>query len=108
MCRNVEDHIRKTCSDLVYDVVMVGSGRLHPCLVVESVAKGLADADRQRISREIVTRTADFRTRLFPHERIEDAKRVLVVEQGTLPRTKVSRCLVCVLQELFLTLLCRM
>ena len=86
---------------------MVGSGRLHPCLVVESVVKGLAEADRQRISGEIITRTADFRTRLFPHERIEDAKRVLVVEQGTLPRTKVSGCLVCVLQELFLTLLCR-
>ena len=87
---------------------MVGTGRLYPCLVVESVAKGLAEADRQRISREIVNRTAEFRTRLFPHERIEDAKRVLVVEQGTLPRTKVSGCLVCVLQELFLTLLCRM
>ena len=83
---------------------MVGTGRLHPCLVVESVAKGLADADRQRISQEIISRTADFRTRLFPHERIEDAKRVLVVEQGTLPRTKVSGRLVCNRRELLLTL----
>ena len=69
---------------------MVGTGRLYPCLIVESAAIGLTVEEKARIAQGIVDRTADFNKRLFIHERIEDPKRVLIVEQGTLPRTRVS------------------
>ncbi|KAI0720832.1 acetyl-CoA synthetase-like protein [Cerioporus squamosus] len=86
--KNVEDNIRRSCSDLVHDVVMVGTGRLYPVLIVESAVSGLNDEEKKRISQEIVDRTAEFNRRLFIHERVEDPKRVFVVEKGTLPRTK--------------------
>ncbi|TFK91211.1 acetyl-CoA synthetase-like protein [Polyporus arcularius HHB13444] len=86
--KNVEDTVRKLCSDLVHDVVMVGTGRLYPVLIVESAVSGLSEEDKKRISQEIVDRTAEFNRRLFIHERVEDPKRVFVVEKGTLPRTK--------------------
>ncbi len=69
---------------------MVGTGRLYPVLIVESAASGLSEEDKKRISQEIVDRTAEFNRRLFIHERVEDPKRVFVVEKGTLPRTKVG------------------
>ena len=69
---------------------MVGTGRLYPVLIVESAVNGLSDEEKKRVSQEIVDRTAEFNKRLYLHERVEDPKRVLVVEKGTLPRTKAS------------------
>ncbi|KAI0742021.1 acetyl-CoA synthetase-like protein [Daedaleopsis nitida] len=83
----VEDHVRQTCKDLVYDAVVVGNERRWPCLVVES-ADGLTPEQKSDISQTIVERTADFYKNLFPHEVIQDPRRVLVADKGTLPRTK--------------------
>ncbi|KAI0657005.1 acetyl-CoA synthetase-like protein [Cubamyces menziesii] len=86
--KNIEDNVRKTCADLVHDAVVVGSGRTHACLVVESAASGLSAEQRHELAQTVAARTADFNKRLFAHERIEDPKRIIVVERGTLPRTK--------------------
>ncbi|KAI8976643.1 acetyl-CoA synthetase-like protein [Trametes punicea] len=86
--KSIEDNVRKTCADLVHDAVVVGSGRTAACLVVESARDGLSEEQRREVARTISARTADFNKRLFPHERIEDPKRILVVDKGTLPRTK--------------------
>ena len=69
---------------------MVGTGRRWPCLIVESAAGGLTPEQKSAVSETIVERTADFYKNLFPHEKIQDPKRILVVEKGTLPRTTVS------------------
>ena len=74
----------------MHDAVVVGSGRTHACLVVESAAGGLSAEQRHELAQAVAARTADFNKRLFAHERIEDPKRIIVVEPGTLPRTKVS------------------
>ncbi|KAI0312049.1 acetyl-CoA synthetase-like protein [Amylostereum chailletii] len=88
--KNIEDNIRSECSDIVHDVVVVGTHRKYPCFVVESAMKGLDNDRRENVAREIVTRMASFNERQFAHERVQDPKRILIVEQGTLPRTKAS------------------
>ncbi len=85
--------MRKACPELVHDVVVVGSGRVFPCLIVESAVDGLADEKRSGVAEEIVKRTAELNKSLYAHERIQDPSRVLVVEKGTLPRTRVSAIL---------------
>ncbi|KAI8989116.1 acetyl-CoA synthetase-like protein [Trametes punicea] len=89
----MEDNVRKACQGLVHDVVVVGSGRAFPCLIVEveSTTDGLTDERRQEVAEEVVKRTAELNQSLFPHERIQDPKRVIVVEKGALPRTREKR-----------------
>ncbi|KAI0676592.1 acetyl-CoA synthetase-like protein [Trametes maxima] len=86
--KNIEDNVRKTCQDLVHDAVVVGSGRPFPGLIVESAIDGLDEAKGKKVAQTIAERTAELNKRLFAHERIEDPKRILVVDRGTLPRTK--------------------
>ncbi|EJF57818.1 acetyl-CoA synthetase-like protein [Dichomitus squalens] len=86
--KSIEDNVRKTCADIIHDAVVVGTGRLHVCLVVESAVNGLNDEEKLALSRTIIDRTAEFNTRLFKHERVQDPKLVLVVDKGALPRTK--------------------
>lgn len=88
--RNMEDTVRKACPELVHDVVVVGSGRAFPCLIVESAVDGLADEKRPAVAEAIMKRTSELNKSLYAHERIQDPRRVLVVEKGTLPRTRVS------------------
>ena len=76
----------------MYDAVVVGNGRRWPCLIVESATDGLTPEQKSGVSQTIVERTTDFYKNLFPHEVIQDPRRVLVVDKGTLPRTKVSCC----------------
>lgn len=91
LCRSIEDNVRKTCEGLVHDAVVIGSGRTAPVLVVESTENGLDVPAQAVLVHTIIERTAEFNKRAFAHERIEDPKRILVVDRGTLPRTKV-RC----------------
>ncbi|OSD01388.1 acetyl-CoA synthetase-like protein [Trametes coccinea BRFM310] len=84
----MEDIVRKACTDIVHDVVVVGSGRAFPCLIVESAAGGLTDEERRAVADQVITRTTGLVQGLFPHERIQDPRRVLVVEKGSLPRTR--------------------
>lgn len=88
--RTIEDLVRKSCQDVVHDAVVVGSGKSFPVVIVESAQSGLDEAARRAVAQTIVERTAEHSSRLFPHERIEDPRRIIVVEQGTLVRTTVS------------------
>ncbi|KAI0367704.1 acetyl-CoA synthetase-like protein [Pilatotrama ljubarskyi] len=85
--KNMEDIVRKACPDLVHEVVVVGAGRAFPCLVVESAIDGLTDEKRTELSKEIVQRISELNKNLFPHERVQDPRKILVVEKGVLPRT---------------------
>ncbi|CDO77060.1 hypothetical protein BN946_scf184473.g4 [Trametes cinnabarina] len=85
--KTMEDIVRKACPDIVHDVVVVGSGRAFPCLIVESPDEGLTDDKRKEVAEQVIKRTADLLLGLFPHEQIQDPRRVVVVEKGSLPRT---------------------
>lgn len=88
--RTAEDNVRKACADIIHDAVMVGTGRTLPAFVVEVDSKGtpLSADQKASIAQTVVERIADYNKRVFGHERVDDPKRVLVVEKGTLPRTK--------------------
>ncbi|EIW55359.1 acetyl-CoA synthetase-like protein [Trametes versicolor FP-101664 SS1] len=86
--KSIEDNVRKTCEGLVHDTVVIGSGRTAPVLVVESTESALDVPAQAVLVHTIIERTAEFNKRAFAHERIEDPKRILVVDRGTLPRTK--------------------
>lgn len=80
----IEDNVLATCADLVESCIVVGNGRPSPALFVEPKV-ALAKADK--LKRDIVRRIRPFHTRRFMHERIVEAKFVVVVPKGTLPRT---------------------
>ncbi|KAI0720815.1 acetyl-CoA synthetase-like protein [Cerioporus squamosus] len=86
--KTIEDMVRKTCADIVYDVAVVGAGQKFPVLIVETVESGVDTNARRAIAKTIVERMAKHPTRLFPHERIEDPRRIIVVDQGGLVRTQ--------------------
>lgn len=79
----IEDNARATCADLIADCVVVGNGRPSPALFVEPRTSG----DAERLKRDIIRRTRHFHARRYVHERITNVKFVVVVPQGTLPRT---------------------
>lgn len=79
----IEDNVRATCADLVHACVVVGSGRPSPALFVEARAPGNAE----RLKKDIVRRTRAFHARRYLHEQITSPRFIVVVPQGTLPRT---------------------
>ena len=91
--------MRKTCADLVHDVVVVGTGRAVPSLIVEAKGSGLTEEQKSALSQTIVERTKEFNEKLFRHEKIQDPRRVFIVEKGTLPRTKVCLAVGCLRSE---------
>lgn len=84
--RSIEDNVRKTCGDIVHDVVVVGAGRPVACLFVE-VLESCTDSD-QEIRNIILERTKSFNERLFRYEQINDPDRIRLLPMDTLPRTK--------------------
>ncbi|KAI0716806.1 hypothetical protein C8Q76DRAFT_795055 [Earliella scabrosa] len=54
--------------------------------IEDNAVEGLA-MDEARLRREIIRRTRHFHSRRYLHERITNAKMVVVVPRGTLPRT---------------------
>lgn len=92
--RAIEENIRATCSDLVDECIVVGTGRASPALFVEPSA----EMDEDKLKREILRRTRPFHARRYLHERITDPELVIIVDRKSLPRTVVSlllsRCLI--------------
>ena len=88
--RTIEDMVRKSCVDFVHDAVVLGIGRPFPFLAIEAKLAGLDATGQSDIAKTVVERLKETSARLFPHERIEDLKRVIVVEQGVFVRTQVS------------------
>ncbi|KAF8520043.1 hypothetical protein JB92DRAFT_2709649 [Gautieria morchelliformis] len=82
--KSIEDHVRTTCSELIGNCVVVGSGRPSPALFVEPAKD---DMDHAKIRADILQRTQDFHVRRCSHERITDINLIIVVNRGTLPRT---------------------
>ncbi|KAF8483112.1 hypothetical protein JB92DRAFT_3032722, partial [Gautieria morchelliformis] len=82
--KSIEDHVRTTCSELIGDCVVVGSGRPSPALFVEPAKD---DMDHAKIRADILEKTQDFHARRYIHERITDINLIIVVNRGTPPRT---------------------
>ena len=82
--RSIEDNVRATCGDLVFECVVVGNGRPTPALFVEPLEK--CTMDDEKLKEEIIGRMTEFNSRGYVHERIT-TKHIVVVERGTLPRT---------------------
>ena len=83
--RSIEDNVRATCGELVFECIVVGNGRPSPTLFVEAAKK--CTMDGEKLKEEIIERTKEFHSRRFIHERITSTKHVIVVDRGTLPRT---------------------
>ncbi|KAI0764537.1 acetyl-CoA synthetase-like protein [Trametes elegans] len=100
--KTIEDAVRKAGAGLVYDAVVVGNGRAAAVLLVESAEAGVAmDAEKRRaLAQTLVERMADFNRHLFPHERVADPRRVVVLERGTLLRGKEKGNVRCVVRLL--------
>ncbi|KAF8464314.1 acetyl-CoA synthetase-like protein [Gautieria morchelliformis] len=86
--KSIEDHVRTTCSELIGDCVVVGSGRPSPALFVEPAKD---DMDHAKIRADILQRTQDFHARRYLHERITDINLIIVVNRGTLPRQMYTK-----------------
>lgn len=91
--------MRKECADIVFDAVVVGSSRTHPVLIVESEGSNLTESRRRQIAAQIVDKTANTNQGMFPYERIKDPAWIIVLEKGSLPRTKVCRMIITHLRE---------
>ena len=83
--RSIEENIRATCSELVFECVAVGSGRPSPALFFEVSEK--CTMDGEKLKEEIFERIREFNSRGYIHERIASTEHVVIVERGTLPRT---------------------
>ncbi|KAJ3541301.1 hypothetical protein NM208_g4615 [Fusarium decemcellulare] len=88
----IEANAMETCGqDLISTVVVVGSARPRPAMVVELKEDSLLGfndpAEGLRVSTEILSRIAPFHKRRYTHERIDDARLILLVPRGALPRT---------------------
>ena len=83
--RSIEDNVRATCGELVYECVVVGNGRPSPALFVEASER--CTMDSEELKEEIIRRMNEFNSRRFVHESITSTKHVIVIERGTLPRT---------------------
>ncbi|KAJ7228203.1 hypothetical protein GGX14DRAFT_346188 [Mycena pura] len=83
--RAIEDNARLVCGPLISECVVVGSARPSPVLFVEPGVG--AEADAEKLAREIVRRARPFHARRYVHERITSPRMVVVVPRGALPRT---------------------
>ncbi|KAI1071433.1 hypothetical protein LB507_005043 [Fusarium sp. FIESC RH6] len=87
---SIESNVMDTCgSDLVNAVVVVGVGRPCPTIIVEPKDGSVANSNEstENLRKEILTRIAPFHRRRYEHERVDDIRYIVVVPQGTLPRT---------------------
>ncbi|KAF5008963.1 hypothetical protein FDECE_4784 [Fusarium decemcellulare] len=92
---SIEANVMETCgNDLVSAVVVVGAGRPCPTVFIEPKNESILDSDRNdpegpvsKLKNEIFRRITPFHKRRYMHERIDDPRYILVVPQGTLPRT---------------------
>ncbi|KAF5636126.1 hypothetical protein F52700_5440 [Fusarium sp. NRRL 52700] len=92
---SIEANVMETCGeDLVSAVVAVGVGRPCPTIIVEpkedcvSCANGTHNgASTQQLKEDILKRITPFHKRRYTHERVDDTRYIVVVPQGTLPRT---------------------
>ena len=80
--------MRATCGELVFECIVVGNSRPSPTLFIEASEK--CDMGTEKLKEEIITRTKQFHSRRYIHERIISTKHIVVVDRGTLPRTVIK------------------
>lgn len=85
--RAIEDNVLLTCADIVPNCVVVGHYKPSVVLLVEPNAADTGPEDA--LKETIMSRTQEFRSRQFIHERLKDTKHIVVASRGSLPRTKV-------------------
>ncbi|KAG6906981.1 hypothetical protein DXG01_011121 [Tephrocybe rancida] len=83
--KSIEDTTRLNCADLVYNCVVVGNYKPVVLFVEPMPAHANSVTSPAELKAEILKRMEKFQAGLFPHERFDD--RVVVVAQGSLPRT---------------------
>ena len=87
---SLERNALETCGgDLISGVVVVGSSRPSPVMFVEP-RDGSDTTDSSALSEEILRRIKPFHERRYDHERIENARCIVVVPKGSLPRTSIK------------------
>ena len=91
---SIEENVMQTCgNDLIDSVVVVGTGRPCPVLIVEpaeSVVKFISDDGHTLLKREILRRIWPFHRRRYDHERIDCLALILIAPRGSLPRTPIK------------------
>lgn len=87
--RSYEDNVRRTCSDLVHDVVVLCSNRPFTCMFVEALDSNFDGSSFLELAKEVVRRNAAYTERLFLYERVDDPSHIYILKKGSLPRTKV-------------------
>ncbi|KAM0192276.1 hypothetical protein ACHAPI_008451 [Fusarium lateritium] len=102
---SLESEAMQVCeSDLISAVSVIGSGRPTPAMVVEPKNNDVLQSDDEKLlefKKKIVERIAPFHKRKYLHERIDDARLVFVVPQGTLPRTAKGNVMRKAVEQLF-------
>lgn len=81
--RAIEDNARATCSTLIKECIVVGSGRPSPVMFIEPAV----EMDHDKLKKEIIRKTRQFHSRRYLHERITSPNMIVVVQPETLPRT---------------------
>jgi acyl-coenzyme A synthetase/AMP-(fatty) acid ligase len=92
---SVEANVMQTCAgDLIHTAVVAGAGRPSPVLIVEPRDEiactsdgSLSRSPVEKLTKDIFQRITPFHQRRYRHERIDDARFILVVQKGSLPRT---------------------
>lgn len=81
----IEDHLWSTCSDLISECVVVGSGRVCPAIFVvrNTSFEGLDGV----LKREIVSRSQEFNSKRYTNERVLDEELIFLAGGSELPRT---------------------
>jgi hypothetical protein len=78
--------MRRLCGDIIHDAAVVGQGRPWPVFIVETTTPK-TDDEKAGIIEEIVVRMKDWGKDRYKWERVDDPKRIVVVDQGELLRT---------------------
>lgn len=91
---SIEFNIMETCgNDLVNAVVVVGAGRPCPTIIIEPKDNSIVIAEDgqqepvEKLKEEILERITPFHKRRYEHERVSDTRYIVVIPQGSLPRT---------------------
>jgi hypothetical protein len=85
----MEDAVRQNCKDAVHDLVVVGQNRDLPVLLVETTSSlsDLNEPKKQVIVERIIQCMSGYNDGRFLWDRVDDPKRIVLLEQGSILRT---------------------
>ncbi|CEI61393.1 hypothetical protein FVEN_g5894 [Fusarium venenatum] len=92
---SIEFNVMETCGDdLVNAVIVVGMGRPCPTIMVEPKGNSIMSSEAvddsesaEKLKGEILKRIEPFHKRRYEHERVSHTRYIVVVPQGSMPRT---------------------